>query len=257
MAKYRIGATNGGDAGLDLSWRGKMDAVDGAVLITKHITPQFIEAVHNLENVVVHATCTGYGGTVLEPNVPTVTEQFARVKDLIAVGFPKERIVIRVDPIIPTTKGIQTAMGVLKMFMDASFYRYRISIIDMYPHVRKRFAAAGLPLPYGDSFAPHREDWQRVNKMITDTKIYWANGNHSDDIRIEACAEPTLTEAIRCGCVSEYDISLMGLTVDSDDLDTAGYQRRDCLCYSGKKELLNGKKPCPYQCLYCFWKDVK
>jgi len=75
-------------------------------------------------------------------------------------------------------------------------------------------------------------------------------------LRVEACAEPTLTEAIRCGCVSEYDIQLMGLTV-GDDMDAAGYQRRDCLCYSGKKELLNSRKPCPHQCLYCFWKDVK
>ena len=69
MAKYKIGATDGGDAGLDLSWRDKMNTVDGAVLITKRITPAFIEAVKDLPNVVIHATCTGYGGTVVEPNV--------------------------------------------------------------------------------------------------------------------------------------------------------------------------------------------
>lgn len=62
---------------------------------------------------------------------------------------------------------------------------------------------------------------------------------------------------ILCGCVSEYDIRLMGLPIDEDDTDAVGYQRKNCLCYSGKKELLNSRKPCPHQCLYCFWKDVK
>ena len=70
MARYKIGATDGGDAGLDLSWKEKLSSVDGAVLITKRVTPKLIEAVRNLPNVIVHATCTGYGSTVLEPNVP-------------------------------------------------------------------------------------------------------------------------------------------------------------------------------------------
>ena len=97
MQKYKIGATDGGDAGLDLSWKEKMNTVDGAVLITKRVTPQFIDVVHDMTNVVVHATCTGYGDTVLEPNVPTAVEQLAAVRNLLDAGFPKERIVIRID----------------------------------------------------------------------------------------------------------------------------------------------------------------
>lgn len=257
MVRYKIGATDGGDAGLDLSWRNKMDSVDGAVLITKRVTPAFIEAVRDMPNVVVHATCTGYGGTVLEPNVPTMLEQFNFVLELVQAGFPKERIVIRIDPIIPTPKGLRRALNVFSLFMSADFSRYRVSIIDMYPFVRDRFLAAGLPLPYGDRFAPRSEDWQAVNKLIGNAKIMWASGNYAGDLRIEACAEPTLTKAIRCGCVSEYDLRLMGLIDEGEKLDSVGYQRRDCLCYSGKVELLTTRKPCSHQCLYCFWKDVK
>lgn len=256
MAKYKIGATDGGDAGLDLSWKDKMASVDGAVLITKHITPAFIDTVRDMSNVIVHATCTGYGGSVLEPKVPNMLKQFKAACDLVSEGFPMERMVVRIDPIIPTQKGICTAINVFKLFMGAGFYRYRISMIDMYSHVQKRFTDAGLPLPYGGKFAPRQREWQMVNKMITDAKKYWADSNHFNDLRIEACAEPTLTEAIRCGCVSEYDLQLLGLT-EEEDTDSAGYQRRDCLCYSGKKELLTARKPCPHQCLYCFWKDVK
>lgn len=257
MARYKIGATDGGDAGLDLSWKEKLSSVDGAVLITKRVTPKFIEAVRNLPNVIVHATCTGYGSTVLEPNVPATLGQLAAVEDLVQSGFPMERVVIRIDPIIPTPKGIHTVVSVFRLFMSMGFSRYRISMIDMYPHVQERFKAARLPLPYGGAFAPQKEDWQAVNRMIVDMKSYWAEVENGRRLRIEACAEPTLSEAIYCGCVSEYDIQLMGLPLDDEDVDSVGYQRRNCLCYSGKKELLTGRTPCTHQCLYCFWKDVK
>jgi len=234
-----------------------MDSVDGAVLITKRVMLAFIETVQDISNVVVHATCTGYGGTVLEQNVPTMLEQFNSVLDLVQAGFPKERIVIQLDPIIPTPKGLRRALNVFSLFTSADFSRYRVSIIDMYPFVQDRFLVAGLPLPYGDRLAPRGEDWRAVNKLISDAKIMWASGNHAGDLRIEACAEPTLTEVIRCGCVSEYDLRLMGLIDEGEKLDSVGYQRRDCLCYSGKVELLSARKPCSHLCLYYFWKDVK
>lgn len=256
MAKYKIGATDGGDAGLDLSWKDKLDTVDGAVLITKRVTPAFIGAVKDLPNVVIHVTCTGYGGTVVEPNVPHPEEQMEAALQLISFGFPKERVVVRIDPMIPTVKGMMRATSVFGMFSEHGFSRYRVSLIDMYPHVRKRFADCGLPSLYGGGFSPDKETIEYANHVLRGWKLLWKNASSNIPLRIESCAEPTLTEAIRCGCVSEYDIQLMGLTVD-DDMDAAGYQRRDCLCYSGKKELLNSRKPCPHQCLYCFWKDVK
>lgn len=63
MAKYRIGVTEAGDAGIDLSWVRKMDTVDGAVVITKQITHGFLDAVlDHQKKLIVHATMTGYGG---------------------------------------------------------------------------------------------------------------------------------------------------------------------------------------------------
>ena len=43
----KIGITERGDAGIDLSWESKLkyDAIDGAVLITKNITDRFREVV--------------------------------------------------------------------------------------------------------------------------------------------------------------------------------------------------------------------
>lgn len=253
MAKYKIGTTEHGDAGIDLSWVNRLDKVDGAIVITKRVSSGFHDAVlSNKDKLIVHATITGYGGTVLEPNVPSINDGFNAVMALVQAGFPKEKVVIRVDPIIPTTKGIRRAAVVIKMFMDVGFARFRISIIDMYPHVRERFKQAGLPLPYGEfGFSPSKEQVQEVDKMLKAASEYC---QFPDMLRIESCAEPGLTSAIKCGCVSEYDLNLLGLSEDGE-ADSVGYQRQNCLCYSGKTELLKGKSRCGHKCLYCFWKE--
>lgn len=254
MRAYKIGITEAGDAGVDLSWVNKMETVDGAVLITKCISPAFVDAAMKFKDkVIVHATITGYGGTILEPLVPYPYEQYGAVMYLIEKGFPKEKIVIRVDPIIPTKKGCERALNVIKTFIDMGFNRYRISVIDMYPHVRERFKTAGLPLPYGSKFSPSEDQLKAVDSTILDAKSYLVSlGKPLKDLRIESCAEPGLTEAIACGCISRYDLNLIGLYYGNPN--TGGYQRKNCMCYSGKTELLEHKQQCPHQCLYCYWK---
>lgn len=259
MPKYKIGITEAGDAGLDLSWIDKLDTVDGAIVITKNMTTGFYNAViSHKDKLIVHATVTGYGKSILEPNVPHPALELGSIAKLVDGGFPKNKVVIRVDPIIPTTKGIDTASQVVKTFMDAGFSRYRVSIIDMYSHVRERFKAAGLPLPYGEyGFNPCAEQVKAVDKMLLDMSVYWSSlGDRTDTCRmlmIESCAEPGLTNATQCGCISFYDLNLLGLH-DEVFPDSYGFQRKNCLCYSGKTELLEHKKRCGHQCLYCYWK---
>lgn len=262
MSKYKIGITEAGDAGVDLSWENKLDSVDAAILITKNITPRFSEAaLRHKEKLIVHATVTGYGGTVLEPNVPHWSEQLSNLNQLVSSGFPINRTVVRVDPIIPTQKGCAVAASVMEEAMKCGYSRFRISLIDMYPHVRKRFAEAGLPLPYGDSFSPGNKEIELANKLILNMFSIrkslvdlFMKVAPSPPLVIEACAEPKLIHAIQRGCVSSFDLELLGLSPDKDG-EGAGYQRKNCLCYAGKKELLSAREPCAHRCLYCYWKQ--
>lgn len=253
MPKYKIGITEAGDAGLDLSWEPKLSAVDGAILITKCISPSFYDAVlRNKDKVIVHATFTGYGGTVLEPCVPYPYDNYDALIHLIESGFPKEKVVIRVDPIIPTAKGIETAYNVFTSFIENGFNRFRVSIIDMYPHVRSRFVDAGLPLPYGENrFSPLPVQVEMVDELLACARLFWETNGHGCSLRLESCAEPGLTHALQCGCISAYDLQLLGL--EPEDMST-GYQRRNCLCYAGKTELLSHKSRCGHRCLYCYWR---
>lgn len=254
--RYKIGITEAGDAGVDFSWVDKMDSVDGAVLVTKDVNDKFIEQVLNFKDkVIVHATTTGFGGTVLEPFVPPKEVQLQNVLKLIDKGFKRDNIVIRVDPIIPTDKGIETAFSVFKMFMESGWFpRYRVSIVDMYPHVRKRFSDAGLPLVYGNNFSPSKKQVQAVDGMLAKVQELWNNiGDRY--VSIECCAEPELSYAWEYGCISRNDLQLLGLyDFENTPEEFFGYQRKNCRCYCGKTELLEHKHPCFHQCLYCYWK---
>lgn len=182
------------------------------------------------------------GGTVIEPNVPVYTQQLAQVLKLIAAGFPEERITVRIDPIVPTEKGLQTAQTVI----DASpIKRFRISVLDAYPHVRARFVQHGVPLPYGNNF-------QASAEQIASMRAWLAK---QTSCVFETCAEPDLAGTLNVqtkGCVSKDDLQLLGLPTDGDFL--TGLQRKNCLCLSCKTELLSRKTPCTHGCLYFYWK---
>jgi hypothetical protein len=242
----KIGITEAGDAALDMSWKDALENdafLDGAILVTKHVTDGFIEAVLCHRNAIVHATLTGYGGSVLEPGVPPPEAQIAQIKKLIESGFDKRKLVVRIDPIIPTFEGVAKADRMYAATRDFA-ERYRVSIIDMYPHVRERFRKAGLPLVYGDMFSPFA--WQ--SELVDD----WIAGIEGKGVVIETCAEPMLKHGTKTGCVSETDLGLLGL--DAVPCGPSGIQRKTCLCPSFKTELLQNRRRCGHGCLYCYWK---
>jgi len=241
----KIGITEAGDAALDYAWLNKIDNCDGLILITKNVTDKFIEEILKYKNkIILHATCTGMGGTIIEPNVPSYDKQLAQVTKLIEMGFPANQIVIRVDPIVPTDKGLQTAQKVID---ESPIKHFRFSILDTYPHVRRRFENAGIQLPYGNYFQASFQQFDKVRKWLASQPANYI---------FECCAEthfsgiPNVTAV---GCVSENDLNTLGLTMPQNL--TTGIQRRDCLCLSCKTELLSNKKRCPHGCLYCYWKD--
>lgn len=242
----KIGVTERGDPSLDFSWVKKMDSVDAAILITKNLSDKVLSAAEPFfDKLKFHVTCTGYGGTKVEPNIPGPDSQLRQTLKLVNSGFPHDRIVIRVDPIIPTERGLQRARGVIACFAEAGFHVYRVSLIDMYPHVRQRFKDNKLPRPYLESFEPFALHFSHVDEMLKEVKT------EHPGIRIESCAEPQLKEAERVGCVSECDAAQFGLQIPAR---TRNRQRKDCLCCSAKTELLSDKKQCAYGCLYCYWK---
>lgn len=240
----KFGITERGDAGLCFDWFDKLQPAN--ILITKNMNDSFIQAVILAHNdgakIIVHCTCTGFGGKPIEKNVPTKEWTHEQVKKLINLGFPAERIVLRIDPIVPTDKGIQTAISVLDLFRDTGIERVRYSFLDMYSHVKERFRKNGIPIPYETFNAP----------IAMQKKAIFALSKYDYDIvyQFESCAENT---PHKLGCISHKDFEILNIPTNEMMISLKG-QRSSCLCVGNKYELLTSREPCPHKCLYCFWK---
>ena len=253
----KIGITERGDAALDFSWlKACLDRkVDGCIIVTKDLKETVRRAVLNLHYldfpIIVHATCTGFGGTVIEPNVPKATVQMQNIKELLNEGFPAENIVIRIDPIFPTKKGLIRAKAVIQTAYDLGLFpqlRCRISILDEYKHVKERFRSIGLPSVYPDGqFTASKEEFALVEEALS--------GFYG--IQYETCAEPYFTnnKFVALGCVSQRDLEIMGF--DATEISGVNPQNRcGCLCLNCKKELLQNKNQCKHGCVYCYWRNT-
>jgi len=223
-----IGITERGDAALDLSWKRWVAKGKPAILITKAPSRLLDEVTPDM-NVIVHCTITGYGGTVLEPQVQGATIEAAAYLAL-SNKLCRDRVILRIDPIIPYEPWLDMSRTVLYYAKG----RVRVSFLDIYPHAKQRMAAAGISLPYDDFHAPleYRERaWELMG-------------------RPEICGEP----GMECtGCVSQKDLEVLNLDPVAMGRP-GGFQRKACACLAVKKELLNRKEPCGHGCLYCYWK---
>lgn len=209
---------------------------DGILIISKNASN---EKLHNLllefkQNTIFHATITGYGGSKLEPGVPDPDETLKGINDLIDKGFPSERIVLRVDPIIPTEEGLNVAIDIMNK-CNARIKRIRISFIDNYPNIKP------LQLvPWNTFHAP-----LDIRKNAVE-KIKGLFPNHS----IECCGEPDIVETSGCISTKDYDILKLPHPVNCG----VSFQRKDCKCLGVKKELLSIPKRCSNGCVYCYYR---
>jgi len=224
-----IGITERGDAALDHGWLPWVKEGNPAILITKdpYMLYQQIQTMpKNRFNIIVHAAITGLGASVFEPNVPDKDTSLMGYERLITI-FPIDRVVLRIDPVIPTEEGIRIAKSVL--IHKIQHGRVRISFIDQYPHTKARLKEAGVSLPWDSFHAPLKARQEAYEELG----------------RPEICGEPDFACT---GCVSERDCKTLG--VFPKDLGT---QRKFCACLMNKKELLKNKEPCGHGCLYCYW----
>ncbi|MDO8726911.1 MAG: DUF1848 family protein [Candidatus Methanoperedens sp.] len=227
-----IGITERGDAGLDFSWEKEYERLgcDGVILITKHLSPQFIERAKRY-NSIVHATITGHGGTGIEPNVKPwhqSSDLFGQLVNRIGA----QRVVLRIDPIIPGRWETAYQVYQTRYINTENKTRVRISFLDNYPHTKARFRAAGIQ---AEPYNFHAPLTQRMTIAA-----------HFPDAEI--CGEPSMP----CmGCVSERDLRTLGI----EPLKSlGGLQRPECKCLAVKRELLKNRGQCASGCLYCYWK---
>lgn len=216
------------------------------VIISKRLTDKLInKLIENSDKIIFHCCVTGMGSTRIEPFVPTPQKTLEKLHKLLDGGFTTSHIVLRIDPIVPTRKGVETAMGVLRLFRGLGIKRVRISFLDNYKHVRERFKEIGVELYNGEFHAPLKE---RL-KCLTAIKYCAEECGYET---VEACGEPGIDSI---PCLSQKDIDILGLT-DEIVLEGSAEQRKSCGCPANKSELLRVKPHrCDNKCVYCYWRD--
>lgn len=250
----KIGITETYDPCFVQDWETRL--LKANIVISKELNDEMIEKLLIVQDrVIFHHTVTGQGGTVLEPNVHTPEHEFAQFRKLLSRGFPLTHYVLRLDPIILWSKETQdNIVKVLEMWKPVveeyrNQIRCRVSVVDLYPHVKERLASVGYKVFY-DTFTAPDAVFRRIDTIFCPFYHYF---------KFECCAEPKLFpyNFVHCGCASYYDLELLGFDMEMQKEyglpDTK--QRGDCKCLA-KKQIL-GVKPgsCPHGCLYCFWKD--
>lgn len=238
----QVGITETGEIAFNL------DAFDNLrkanIIITKRLTDGLIDKLlEHKDKCILHLTVTGMGGSKLEPFVPNVSEIKKKFDELLFRGFPVKQVVLRIDPIIPTSKGVQTALKVIKTFKDSGIKRIRWSSIDMYEHVKDRFRKNGINPPF-ETFHANKVKINALYSILE--SICYIN-----DFELESCGEPGFDPS---PCISVKDLEILGLE-NEINLFGKSEQRDGCSCPSNKVQLIR-KKPerCKNLCMYCFWK---
>ena len=228
----KIGITERGDAGLDLSWLDKLKTgkVDAAIAITKD--PEKLLDIDIPDNVIIHCTITGLP-SFWEPSAPVTSNALDAYNELID-KYGGEKVVLRVDPIIPYNPYLAIALDVLRKRRG----RVRISFLDAYGHIRDRYLKKS------------RYDFDKWNGLHAplDVRLKVLEYLTNEVGELEICGEP----GIECtGCVSAIDMNIFGFETE---MNMKG-QRNYCACLAEKVELLSNRHPCKHNCLYCYWND--
>lgn len=252
----KIGITERGDASLDLSWQDKIDSVDGAIIISKGYNEQFENALLKQKNkVIYHCTCTGLGGTCLEPNISNYEIHLNKIYSLLEKGFPVDHIVLRIDPIIDLYYGnsildnkyIDRIWSIIEGFVvPLGIKRIRYSFIDLYNHVKYRIIETTKCEMHTGEFSVREEDQRIFFDIFKQLKTLYPF------LQFESCAEVFAPTEHQVGCVSVQDFKILGL--DLNQCYGLSKQRMHCLCCAQKIELLTNRSQCPFKCAYCYWK---
>ena len=219
---------------------------EGNIIITKRLSNGLIDKlIEHQDKIILHLSITGMGQSRIEPFVPKAEETYKKLIELLEKGFPITHVVLRVDPIVPTNKGLETALGVITAFSGLGIKRLRFSFLDNYKHVKKRFKEEGIEELYGGEFHAPLELRKEYAAKIE--KVAYDGGFES----VEACGEPGI-ESI--SCLSQKDIDILGLT-DKITLEGSAEQRDSCGCPANKTQIIKVKPyRCEHKCLYCYWR---
>lgn len=194
------------------------------------------------DQVFVHLTVTGMGGTLLEPRVPGWDSVCRRIPEVVALAGDPRRVRLRFDPIVHLRLPDGTSYTNLPLFAAvveracrAGVMNVTVSWMSLYRKVSRRLEAAGI-----EPIQANQETWAReAGHLLSVTAQLGA--------RLHGCCVPGLE---RSACIDGRLLSGLHPRREPCSVATAKGQRELCGCTDSLD--IGWYMPCAHGCLYCY-----
>lgn len=196
----------------------------------------------------LHFTITGLGGTFIESHVPFPSQALSQVEPLLEmVGMPR-RVTIRFDPVVYWREEgkVKTNLHYLeKMAPQLKEYgikNIRFSFAQWYRKAQRRALRRGF-----DYVDPSQEEKKKAASYLSQVAGNWG-------LNLYACSQKFLEEVPGVSPSACIDGNLLReLHPEKKPASTSKdrSQRRDCRC-SESVDIGSYTQFCPHCCLYCY-----
>ena len=201
-----------------------------------------LETLSKYDQIFLHLTVTGLGGSALEPFAPPWRESIVSLPALVGFAGNPERVRLRFDPLVEvvTPRGdLISNVGLFEEVVGAALQcgveNVSTSWVTSYRKVSSRLAARGMKL-LGKSESEMRDLWDGIRARAESMKV-----------TLHACCVPGLPPS-RC-----IDGELLSrLHPKGFACSTARAKDQRPLCGCTESFDVGWYKSCPTGCLYCY-----
>ena len=207
-----------------------------------------MDLLESYDQVYLHFTVTGLGGTAVEPGAPALRKALAQLPGCVAFAGNPLRVSVRFDPVLFWEDGGAVRSN-LPFFPEIAAAAAGLGIRD----IRTSFAqwygkakhrAAARRFPFVDP-----SDEEKKAHAATLAEVAAAHG-----LSLFACCQPALAGVSGIKPSACIDASLLeslhpGREPASRRKDRS--QRADCLC-AESRDIGSYAQPCHHGCVYCY-----
>lgn len=206
--------------------------------------PGLYEQLSQYEQVVLHITITGLGGSDLEPGIPETEQILSMLPDLIDFVKRPERIFVRFDPVIHLVDSMGNEISnagffteIVRRVSDAGIHQMITSWMSPYTKVLNRLLFRG--------YTP-----KKLTKTELKTESEWMQREaEKQNIRLTGCCT-RITGLPQSACIDGSFLNSFHPSGKKTSEERAKGQRVDCMC--SKSWDIGWYMPCPGGCLYCY-----
>lgn len=222
----KIGITESGDPCFDFSWIKNLQDIN--IIITKGLNNKMIKnLIKYKDKIILHLTCTGNGGTDMEPNVVYPWVLKTQLLKLLKLGFNPEQVVLRIDPIILNKKYFGNPFVPIFLFKGV-IKRVRFSFLNMFSSCGVRYK-----IKQDIQIKPFLKEFVKLAK---------------DHYTLESCSGVSNKNVIKNACVSQKDLDILHKQII---LYPNNRKRFNCNIPNNVVELLS-QNNCKHGCKYCY-----